>query len=122
MPARLGNANLRRRPVALQPGRGTHDHHQSRTASMNKFLLRAPRRARILISLVAATSIALGTAVPVSAAVIATFSPQSQTLSVFGDALDNQLAVSRNAAGVILVNGGAVVVQGGTATVANTAL
>jgi Ca2+-binding RTX toxin-like protein len=51
-------------------------------------------------------------------AVTASFS--NGVLSVFGDALDNTIAVSRNAAGAILVNGGAVHVQGGTATVANT--
>jgi Ca2+-binding RTX toxin-like protein len=55
-------------------------------------------------------------------AVTATFQPGSGTLSVFGDALDNTITVSRNAAGAILVNGGAVAVQGGTPTVANTAL
>jgi Ca2+-binding RTX toxin-like protein len=43
-------------------------------------------------------------------------------LSVFGDALDNTITVSRDAAGTILINGGAVVIQGGTATVANTSL
>lgn len=43
-------------------------------------------------------------------------------LSVFGDALDNTVEVSRNAAGQLLVNGGAVQVRGGTATVANTSL
>ncbi|MBP3959651.1 hypothetical protein J8F10_30770 [Gemmata sp. G18] len=53
-------------------------------------------------------------------AVVATFS--AGTLSVFGDNLDNTITVSRNAAGTILVNGGAVAVQGGTPTVANTAL
>ena len=37
-------------------------------------------------------------------------------------ALDNTIAISRNAAGTILVNGGAVAVTGGTPTVANTAL
>src|ERR1700754_3071508 len=37
------------------------------------------------------------------------------------DALDNNIAISRNAAGQILVNGGAVAVIGGTPTVANTA-
>ena len=52
-------------------------------------------------------------------AVTASFS--NGVLSVFGDSLDNTIAVSRNAAGTILVNGGAVQVQGGTATVANTA-
>ena len=44
------------------------------------------------------------------------------TLTVFGDGLDNSTTISRNAAGTILVNGGAVAVHGGTATVANTGL
>ncbi len=44
------------------------------------------------------------------------------TLTVFGDSADNTTTVSRNAAGQILVNGGAVSVIGGTPTVANTAL
>jgi Ca2+-binding RTX toxin-like protein len=43
-------------------------------------------------------------------------------LSLFGDTLDNNLTVSRDAAGTILTNGGAVVIQGGTPTVANTSL
>jgi Ca2+-binding RTX toxin-like protein len=89
---------------------------------MNKLRLRAPQRARVLISLVAATAIGLGTAAPASAAVVATYLPQPQTLTAFGDALDNNIVISRNAAGSILVNGGAVVVRGGTPTVANTAL
>ena len=55
-------------------------------------------------------------------AVTASFDPTSGVLSVFGDALDNTITVSRDAAGTILVNGGAVVIQGGTATVANTSL
>src|SRR5262249_6652733 len=38
------------------------------------------------------------------------------------DAGDNSIAVSRDAAGRILVNGGAVAILGGTPTVANTAL
>jgi len=41
-------------------------------------------------------------------------------LSVTGDNLDNQIVISRNAAGQILVNGGAVEVRGGEPTVANT--
>src|SRR5262245_51616617 len=53
-------------------------------------------------------------------AVVGTFN--SGILSVFGDNLANNITLSRNAAGTILVNGGAVPVQGGTATVANTAL
>src|SRR5262245_27660153 len=55
-------------------------------------------------------------------AVTASFIPSAGILSVFGDALDNNITISRNAAGTLLVNGGAVPVLGGTATVANTAL
>src|SRR4029078_74330 len=55
-------------------------------------------------------------------AVTASFDPTSGVLSVFGDALDNTITVSRDAAGTTLINGGAVVIQGGTATVANTSL
>src|SRR3954463_11305873 len=56
------------------------------------------------------------------AAVTASFSPAAGTLTVFGDAAANNVTVSRDAAGKILVNGGAVSVVGGTATVANTTL
>jgi Ca2+-binding RTX toxin-like protein len=42
-------------------------------------------------------------------------------LTVNGDALNNNITISRDAAGRILVNGGAVAVIGGTPTVANTA-
>ena len=55
-------------------------------------------------------------------AVTATFSATSGVLTVFGDSLDNTIAISRDAAGTILVNGGAVAITGGTATVANTSL
>jgi Ca2+-binding RTX toxin-like protein len=41
-------------------------------------------------------------------------------LTVVGDAQDNSIVISRDAAGQILVNGGAVPIKGGTATVANT--
>jgi Ca2+-binding RTX toxin-like protein len=67
------------------------------------------------------------TALPIEAleerrlfAVVAAFS--AGTLSVFGDNLENNITVSRNAAGAILVNGGAVQIRGGTPTVANTAI
>ena len=53
---------------------------------------------------------------------MATFSPTAGVLTVFGDALNNTITVSRNAAGNLLVNGGAVAITGGTATVANTSL
>jgi Ca2+-binding RTX toxin-like protein len=55
-------------------------------------------------------------------AVTASFLSVAQVLSVFGDSLNNTITLSRNAAGNILVNGGAVAVQGGTPTVANTDL
>ena len=55
-------------------------------------------------------------------AVTAFFSAAAGTLSVFGDNLDNNITISRNAAGGIFVNGGAVPVLGGSATVANTSL
>src|SRR5688572_8811850 len=51
-------------------------------------------------------------------AVTSTFN--SGQLSVIGDALENNVAVSRDAAGNLLVNGGAVATAGGTPTVANT--
>jgi Ca2+-binding RTX toxin-like protein len=54
--------------------------------------------------------------------VTAVFSPASHVLTVFGDAADNTIAISRNAAGGILINGGAVKVVGGSPTVANTSL
>ena len=46
----------------------------------------------------------------------------SGILTVTGDAQDNIVIVSRDAAGALLVNGGAVVVSGGTPTVANVTL
>ncbi len=55
-------------------------------------------------------------------AITGTFSPGSGILGLFGDANDNTVAVSRNAAGTILANGGAVAISGGTPTVANTSL
>src|SRR5262249_53491655 len=53
-------------------------------------------------------------------AVTATFSAAGALLRVGGDALDNTVVVSRDAGGTILVNGGAVAIQGGQPTVANT--
>src|SRR5262245_48866657 len=54
-------------------------------------------------------------------AVTATFLPGAGLLMVLGDNLNNTIDISRNAAGGILVNGGAVTVRGGTPTVANVA-
>src|SRR5262245_3668687 len=52
--------------------------------------------------------------------VTSTFSAATGVLTVAGDDLDNTIVVSRDAAGTILVNNGAVAIQGGQATVANT--
>jgi Ca2+-binding RTX toxin-like protein len=60
---------------------------------------------------------------PTPQAVTSVFASSSGgILSVFGDGLDNGATLSRDAAGKILVNGGAVSVAGGTPTVANTSL
>jgi Ca2+-binding RTX toxin-like protein len=52
--------------------------------------------------------------------VTAVFVPSSKMLAIIGDAGNNTIAVSRDAAGKLLVNGGAVNILGGNATVANT--
>ncbi|MDA9403181.1 beta strand repeat-containing protein [Bradyrhizobium sp. CCBAU 45389] len=53
-------------------------------------------------------------------AVTANFS--AGILTVLGNGLNNTIALGRNAAGTIVVNGGAVAINGGPATVANTKL
>ena len=53
-------------------------------------------------------------------AISSKFNPNAGTLTTFGDALDNVITVSRDVAGKLLVNGGAVSVLGGTPTVVNT--
>src|SRR5215217_8019375 len=88
-------------------------------ARRNNERRRTPRR---LLAAVVLGAAALLAASPANAAVTATFTPGSGTLSVFGDAANNSITISRDAAGKILVNGGAVAVTGGTPTVANTAL
>src|SRR5262249_54482827 len=55
-------------------------------------------------------------------AITATFSPAGGTLRVVGDELDNAIVVSRDAAGTILVNNAAVVIQGGPAIARTTRL
>jgi Ca2+-binding RTX toxin-like protein len=55
-------------------------------------------------------------------AIKASFSHSAGLLTELGDSLDNTIITSRDAAGQILVNGGAVAVDGGPATVANTGL
>src|ERR671931_462503 len=74
----------------------------------------------LMASTVLGVGVLAATTVPASAATTATFN--SGVLTVSGDNADNSIVISRDAAGKILVNGGAVAVVGGTATVANTAL
>ncbi len=75
---------------------------------------------RLLTSALLAVGALAGTTVSASAATVATFS--NGTLSVFGDSAGNTITVSRDAAGKLLVNGGAIPVAGGAPTVANTSL
>ena len=74
---------------------------------------------RLLTTTALAAGLIAATTASAQAAVTASFT--AGTLNVTADSLDNNIAVSRNAAGTILVNGGAVNVAGGTPTVANTA-
>ncbi len=75
---------------------------------------------RLLFGTVIGVGVLVGLSQSASAATTASFS--NGTLTVFGDNLANNIQISRNAAGQILVNGGAVRVTGGTPTVANTVL
>jgi Ca2+-binding RTX toxin-like protein len=75
---------------------------------------------RLLVGIVLAAAVAGAASRPANAAVTASFS--NGVLTVFGDSLNNSITISRDAAGKILVNNGAVTVAGGTPTVANTAL
>jgi Ca2+-binding RTX toxin-like protein len=54
-------------------------------------------------------------------AITAVFSQPAGLLTVLGDAANNTITISRDPAGTILVNGGAVKILGRTPTVANTA-
>ena len=75
---------------------------------------------RMLTGVVLAAGVFAATSKPASAATTATFA--NGVLTVFGDAAANNIDISRNAAGNILVNGGAAPVGGGSPTVANTTL
>ena len=82
---------------------------------------RIPRRIAALLTGAALGTAGLAlTATPASAATIATFTASIGLLSIFGDNADNNVSVSRSAAGAILINGGAIGVVGGTPTVSNT--
>jgi Ca2+-binding RTX toxin-like protein len=75
---------------------------------------------RLLVGTVLVAGLVAGTSPPASAAVTASFN--GGVLTVIGDSNNNSITISRDAAGQILVNNGAVPVAGGTPTVANTAL
>ena len=81
---------------------------------------RRRRLRRLLTGIALAVGVFAATSVPANAAVTATFA--NGQLTVLGDGAANTITISRDAAGTILVNGGAVSIGGGTATVANTAL
>ncbi len=55
-------------------------------------------------------------------AITGTFIPGAGSLTLIADANANNLVISRNAGGQILANGGAIAIQGGVPSVANTAL
>ena len=94
---------------------GRQERPQERSMTQRRH--RAARR--LLTGGVLAAGLIAATTATAHAAVTASFA--NGALTVTGDNLDNNVAVSRNAAGQILVNGGAVAVIGGTPTVANTA-
>src|SRR3954464_14395383 len=75
---------------------------------------------KLLVGTVLAVAATFAVSPSASAATTGTFN--SGVLSVFGDSAANSIAISRDAAGRILVNGGAITVVGGTPTVANTSL
>jgi Ca2+-binding RTX toxin-like protein len=81
---------------------------------------RGSARNRLLAGIVLLVAATLALSPAASAATTATFN--NGVLSVFGDGAGNSIVISRDAAGKILVNNGAVAVLGGTATVANTSL
>ena len=74
---------------------------------------------RMLLGTALGVSALLAGSASASAAVTASFN--GGVLTVTGDGTSNTIMFSRNAAGRLLVNGGAVPVAGGTPTVANTA-
>src|SRR5690242_18618640 len=93
---------------------------------MNREALGLRGRTPILAGLVLTAALGLGAATSTSAraaaGISATFHPAAGRLTAQGDSPDHNITISRAAAGTILVNGGAVPIDGGTPTVANTTL
>jgi Ca2+-binding RTX toxin-like protein len=79
-----------------------------------------PSARRVLTGTVIGAAAISVASMPATAATTATFA--SGVLTVTGDSAANTITISRNAAGTILVNGGAIRVLGGSPTVANTTL
>src|SRR5687768_16191256 len=94
--------------------------------SMNRMVRHILRHTGMLAGLLSALAVSLALAAPANAkpigGITASFDPRTGVLAVLGDANKNSIAVSRDAAGAILVNGGAVAIAGGPSTVANTRL
>ncbi|HEX8101946.1 MAG TPA: hypothetical protein VF533_05005 [Solirubrobacteraceae bacterium] len=105
--------------LALAHERARTLHERAAATRRARSAPRPRRRAARVALAVAAALAALPSAA--QAAVTAGYDPGTRTLRVFGDGSGNSIVVGRDAAGKLLVNGGAVVPQGGTATVANTA-
>jgi Ca2+-binding RTX toxin-like protein len=81
---------------------------------------------RTITGLLSGAALAVGllfvSAPPAAAATSASFFPSSGVLTVIGDSQANSITISRNAAGLILVNGGTVPITGGTPMVGNTSI
>src|SRR4051812_1107952 len=113
----------RRSGISRRPGRPQDVFLMSTQGEpMNAKRAKGRRRTtrRLLAGSVLAAGVMAATSVPADAATTATFS--AGVLTVTGDSAANSIAISRDAAGRILVNGSAVAAAGGTPTVANTSL
>jgi len=83
------------------------------------------RRARILAFAGVLMAVSLSTTATASAQsgdITATFNAGAGLLSVEGNNAPNEIVISRDAAGLLLVNGGSVPISGGAPSVANTSL
>jgi Ca2+-binding RTX toxin-like protein len=94
---------------------------------MNPVIPRPQMRPGALAGLIIATALALWLTAPAdaqdaAAGLSAVYSPGTRTLTVTGDAANNTIAIDRDATGTLLVNNGAIPIQGGPATVTNTLL
>src|SRR5262245_26346912 len=94
---------------------------------MKWLFLRTSQCAGFLLGLIIVAALSLWLVAPARAAtppetITASFDPSTAALTVRGDDQSNIIVIGRDAAGTILVNGGAVPITGGVSTVANTSL